>query len=224
MVLMGGRVSGYAIAGMWRPEGYNSDVAHLQSEASETKPYGVCGLLVSDGAWPFSIWWSVAFWGNCRMVTVNCQPMMLVLVRGLYMVKNPGILNAKNLVCKTSTRASRMCIPIPLPLPIPVLCTMFYVTLYYIKFRFNSRSKYTSICTCCYTYTRRFDRYNLSRQKMRENGPIILKLLKFQYFWQNTGISLLFRYNALIPDPLYVFCYTIHYYTTSLPLPPYTIP
>jgi hypothetical protein len=55
MVLMGGRVSGYAIAGMWRPEGYNSDVAHLQSEASETIPYGVRGLLVSDGAWPFGI-------------------------------------------------------------------------------------------------------------------------------------------------------------------------
>ena len=55
MVLMGGRVSGYAIAGMWRPEGYNSDVAHLQSEASETIPYGVRGLLVSDGAWPFGV-------------------------------------------------------------------------------------------------------------------------------------------------------------------------
>ncbi len=44
MVLMGGRVSGYAIAGMWRPEGYNSDVAHLQSEASEAIPCGVRGL------------------------------------------------------------------------------------------------------------------------------------------------------------------------------------
>jgi hypothetical protein len=56
MVLMGGRVSGYAIAGMWRSEGPNhsrSDVAHLQSEASETKPYGVRDLLVPDGAWPF---------------------------------------------------------------------------------------------------------------------------------------------------------------------------
>ncbi len=44
MALMGGRVSGYATPGMWRPEGYNSDVAHLQSEASQTNPYGVRGL------------------------------------------------------------------------------------------------------------------------------------------------------------------------------------
>ena len=58
MVLTGGHVSGYAIVGMWRPEGPNhsrSDVAHLQSEASETKPYGVRGLLVPDGAWPFGV-------------------------------------------------------------------------------------------------------------------------------------------------------------------------
>jgi hypothetical protein len=45
MVLMGGRASGYTIAGMWRPEGLSlSDVAHLQSEPSETIPYGVRGL------------------------------------------------------------------------------------------------------------------------------------------------------------------------------------
>jgi hypothetical protein len=50
------------------------------------------GLLVSDGAWPF---------GVTVMVAVNCRAMMLVLVRGLYMVGNPGVINAKTLFCKT---------------------------------------------------------------------------------------------------------------------------
>ncbi len=118
-----------------------------------------------------------------------------------------GILNAKNLSFKFS---------------FGTLYIMYYCTMYWINY--SLRSNYRYVWTYTYTHTCRFDGYNLPPQKMGVNGAILLKLLKFHYFSQNTGISLLSRYNALQTYPLYIFCYRIHYYTYCLPLSTYTIP
>ncbi len=56
----------------------------------------------------------------------------------------------------------------------------------------------SSLCIAVIVCTRtcRFDHYNFSPQKLRLNGPIFLKLLKFQNFRQNTGIYIFIRYNV----------------------------
>ncbi len=70
--------------------------------------------------------------------------------------------------------------------------------VYSYRYRYRLKLKYKFSCRCRCRWRCR----ELSAQKLKENGPVLTKLLNFQFFMPNTGILQFIRYTLINNHPL----------------------
>ena len=79
-----------------------------------------------------------------------------------------------------------------------VLCAYIYKYKYMYSCRYRLKYKCKCSCRCsCRCRCR-----ELSPQNLKENGPVLTELLKFQFFMPITGILQFIRYTLIHNHPL----------------------